>query len=427
MLKISLAEDPTGLRIAEWLKAHPPDGVTAVSVEALILKARRLQGLVDQTVFPPGSMFGKLSEGAQRELLRRLQGLDTVLQSANNSAQSFLEPEESVITNSIEAIDQSVNAVCKAIETPMLLDPHFPEGAGQDPAEHHDLAWAVGAEDSLSLRRHLLSISAIPNNLNVPRDALHLPRLTNPAQRSARFRRGTLKEKDVLVESVPYGTWDDGTSQGQTLPSKIEVDQIERMTALLSQSKKASFHILPCVGYISEPVNRSFGFVFENPPESNLDAEPVPLRQLYKLAKIVPLGHRIRLAHELIAALENFHRVGWVHKSISSHNIMFLPRPSRLPHTSASINVEKPRVSTQEDPIGIDLASPWLFGFDASRPEEAHTHMLEDHSLSNNIYRHPARWGRPSLRFTKPHDVYSLVSQRPSFTNPALFPPNLLI
>ena len=71
MLKISLAEELTGLRIAEWLNAHPPDGVKAVSVEALILKARRFQGLVDHTVFPPGSMFGKLSEGAQRELLRR--------------------------------------------------------------------------------------------------------------------------------------------------------------------------------------------------------------------------------------------------------------------------------------------------------------------------------------------------------------------
>ena len=32
LLKVSLAEDPTGLRIAEWLKTHPPDGVTAVSV-----------------------------------------------------------------------------------------------------------------------------------------------------------------------------------------------------------------------------------------------------------------------------------------------------------------------------------------------------------------------------------------------------------
>ena len=123
-------------------------------------------------------MFGKLSEGAQRELLRRLQGLDTVLQSAKNSAQSSLEPEVSVITDSIEAIHQSVNAVCKAIETPILLDTHFPEGTGQDRTEQHDLAMAVGAEDSLSLRRYLLSISAIPDNLKLPRDALHSLRLT---------------------------------------------------------------------------------------------------------------------------------------------------------------------------------------------------------------------------------------------------------
>ena len=199
------------------------------------------------------------------------------------------------------------------------------------------------------------------------------------------------------------------------------------MTALLCQSKNASFLILPCVGYISEPVNRSFDFVFETPSESNLDAEPVPLRQLYKLSRIVPLGHRIRLAHELIAALENFHRVGWVHKNISSHNIVFWPRLSRLPHTSATMNVGKVGDSSQGNPISIDLASPWLFGFDASRPEDAPTSMREDHSLGNNIYQHPARWGRPSLKFTKPHDVYSLVSQCPSLTNPVLVPPNFLI
>ena len=412
MLKVSLAEDPTGLRIAEWLKTHPPDGVTAVSVEALILKARRLQGLVDQTVFPPGSIFGKLSLGAQKELLRRLQGLDAVIESANYSAQGALVPEESVITNSIEAIDRSVSAVCKAVETPILLDPHFSNGAGQDQAGDLDVATAIGAEDAFSLRRHLLSISAIPDNLELPRDALYLPLYTGSFISSAQFRRGTLKNKDVLVESIPYETWSDSAGQGYGLPSELEVKQIERMTALLCQQKTASFHILPCVGYISEPVNRNFGFVFECPVEATPNAKPVALRQLYKLARIVPLGHRVRLAHELIGALENFHRVGWVHKNISSHSITFLPRNSLLPQPPASIGIGKHEGPTQGAPVTFDLASPWLFGFDASRPEEAHSHMREDHSVSNNIYQHPARWGRPSLRFIKPHDVYSLVRQR---------------
>lgn len=38
---------------------------------------------------------------------------------------------------------------------------------------------------------------------------------------------------------------------------------------------------------------------------------------------MVALGIRIRLTHELIASLEIFHRVGWVHKGISSHNTFF--------------------------------------------------------------------------------------------------------
>ena len=104
-----------------------------------------------------------------------------MLQSANNSTQSSPEPEVSLLTDSIEAIDQSVNAVCKAIETPILLDPHFPEGTGQDRTVQHDIAMAVGAENSLSLRRYLLSISAIPDNLKLPQDALRLLRLTKAA------------------------------------------------------------------------------------------------------------------------------------------------------------------------------------------------------------------------------------------------------
>ncbi len=94
MLKVSLAEDPTGFRIADWLKTHSPEGVTAVTVEALILKARRLQGLVNQSAFPPGSTFGKLSESAQREVLHQLQGLDTVLYSADRFAQGSVSGAE---------------------------------------------------------------------------------------------------------------------------------------------------------------------------------------------------------------------------------------------------------------------------------------------------------------------------------------------
>ena len=63
-MKVSFVEDSTDSRIAGWLKTHPSAAVTAVSVEALVLKARRFQGLVDQTAFSPGSIFEELSPKA---------------------------------------------------------------------------------------------------------------------------------------------------------------------------------------------------------------------------------------------------------------------------------------------------------------------------------------------------------------------------
>ncbi|KAL8698675.1 MAG: hypothetical protein Q9224_001744 [Gallowayella concinna] len=434
MLKVSLAEDPTGFRIADWLKTHPPEGITAVSIEALVLRARRLSGLVDQSAFPPGSTLGKLSESAQREILQQLQGLDNVLLSADRFAQgSIMGGEEPVIADAIQAIDQSVEAVCKAVQTPLLLDPQFVEHGPIDQRKS-DPAVIAGAEDAISLRQQILNIAAIPDKLEVPRDALHLL----PSERDAhglptfhRFRNGTLRSeagsKDILVESFEIEESEDPKDLPDTSSTTVlEVQQVEKMTALLYQTKSASFHILPCIGYIREPLSDSFGFVFERPSGTDPKAEPVALNEMYDRSPVVPLGLRIRLAYELIIGLENFHRVGWVHKSISSHSILFLPRASAAAVGEAPLCVRlRPKanaVADEEASQTVHLASPWIFGFDDSRPDEGTTNMREDHSLNNNIYRHPARWGRPRMRFTKAHDVYSLVGFFFSISTPTPAP-----
>ena len=46
-LRVLLADNVTGLKITQWLKIYPPLNVIAVKIEALILKARRLQSLTD--------------------------------------------------------------------------------------------------------------------------------------------------------------------------------------------------------------------------------------------------------------------------------------------------------------------------------------------------------------------------------------------
>ncbi len=129
------------------------------------------------------------------------------------------------------------------------------------------------------------------------------------------------------------------------------------MAAQLCQPKKEAFHILPCAGYVDEPVHDIIGFVFETPSPYTTNAKPTLLRQMYRLKRIIPLGDRFMLSYEPIVALESFHRVGWVHQNFTSHNIVFPP-----PHPLSA----RPQASRPVDRKGEDSASPWIFGFDTS-------------------------------------------------------------
>lgn len=133
-----------------------------------------------------------------------------------------------------------------------------------------------------------------------------------------------------------------------------------------------------------------------------MEQSPYMLLDLYKSQSRMPLGHRICLAHALAVALENFHRVGWVHKEIRSSNIFFIPGDQS---TVIPGSARTPSALAGS----INLSTPWLFGFEYARSEDAGTKLEEDHNLTNNLYRHPFRWGRPRAKFTKAHDVYSLV------------------
>ncbi|EXL39218.1 hypothetical protein FOCG_18172 [Fusarium oxysporum f. sp. radicis-lycopersici 26381] len=92
-------------------------------------------------------------------------------------------------------------------------------------------------------------------------------------------------------------------------------------------------------------------------------------------------------------AVLNLHLVGWVHKNLRSSNIVFF-RPG--PDWSLT-NKER-------------LADPWLCGFEYSRPEAngAESWKLEDPNLLRNTYRHPDRWGKPTVTFERKHDIYAL-------------------
>ena len=107
-----------------------------------------------------------------------------------------------------------------------------------------------------------------------------------------------------------------------------------------------------------------------------------------------PLDSRFALAQTLSIALFFLHSVDFVHKSITSHNILMLERPG--------LN------TTQRFPRA--LGDPFLVGFDALRSDFG----LSDQAAgslpsSSKLYQHPDRiFSTPPPRYTKAHDVYSL-------------------
>jgi serine/threonine protein kinase len=136
---------------------------------------------------------------------------------------------------------------------------------------------------------------------------------------------------------------------------------------------------------------------------------PTMLLQLYKQHRRVALGHRIHLAWALATAVEHFHRVGWVHKSIRSDNIAFATTSSLPPTPTEATDPAGSPIHLYLPMVGqFDLSKPLLFGFEYSRAGDDKTSLAEDFSQVNNYYRIPERWGRPEARFKKSHDVYSL-------------------
>lgn len=386
IFRASLTGDPTALQLAQWFKTCPPKDVTAVDIEAIVLKARRLQGITVEDAFPSNSIFRKLSGPAQQDILHQLQGLNSAVSASSACAgtQSLQADSESIEAHH-SRMTEKISAVSAAIQTPVLLELKSTDlnDAGDDEG-----VIVADAIEAISLRQYLLGIKAIREDLEISMSEINVPKS------ESRMRSGSIKYQTVVIEFFDYFP-DPSTGQ----PYQETMQQLDKMCNLLCQPKRTSFHILPCVGYVHDKINFQFGLVFEPFPDCDWSASPIMLSDLYIRYPIVPLGHRIRIAYTLTNMLENFHGVGWVHKALKPDNILFWSRSLPL------------RITDRTCMIGnVDLAMPYLFGFEYARVEAPGSKLEEDHVLENNLYRHPDRWSRPTTEFVKAHDVYSLVS-----------------
>ena len=409
-LRVSLQRDVTGSQIANWLKSFPPEAIQEVDIEALVLQARKLEKLKDQEQFFPGTILGKLSTPAQREILHKIQGLSQVMSetaafayhtdSSTYDASSRPDFGLPFGTRVITDILDTTSGVCDTIEDSLLLDPNITlQEAAKD-----EVASAVDAKDAITLRQYLRNSIKIPDALEIPSEAMTF-NSSEDSNLKQRFRYGHIAARPVIVETPPLLVADKGSGQA---PRNTTV-HFKHMVAQLSQPKRTSFHILPCVGYIEEPKSRRCGVVFALHGELDTAQLPVTLGDVYMSKKHLALGTRINIAYVLAVALGNFHRVGWVHKDLKSDNVVFF-------HTIIS-----PDLHSRREATNLNLSQPFLFGFESSRPEDGETVRKTDYHPKNNAYRHPERWGKPLENFQKYHDVYALVCHQCEFGQRMLY------
>lgn len=411
VFRVDLADDIKGKAIAEWLKAAAPKQVTAVEIEAVVLRARQLQGL-RAGAFTTGSMLSNLSQSARNEIVQALYGLHTTLASASHHAEDGPSQGDSkLVRGALGDIQRSISAVCDAVETPVLqdLDDDEQEIAGKDP-----FVAVTGTSDAIMLRKAVRaqgsSIQGDTGGLEIPFEQLHHRQRTSDSSSRVVAK---LRTTSVIIETVAY---EREPSEGEQTDDDL-LKNVRRMAALLSQVGRSEFHILPCRGFFHDRGRSEKGLVFDSPPNFDDQGSIITLRQLYEKYPLMPLGHRIHLAHALCVAMDHFHRVGWVHKSFRSSNIDFCP--SSVPDSSATST----EIGHDQDDLispqweKFDLSKPYIFGYDDARPQDAGTRQHEDYWLENNLYRHPDRWGNPRVKFEKMHDVYALVSYTRSTTS----------
>ena len=111
----------------------------------------------------------------------------------------------------------------------------------------------------------------------------------------------------------------------------------EGLATLLGRTPKPqTFRVLDCIGYCHDEINERFGLIFCIPPQfSNTGTTPemLILRDLLQSrtqskTPLPTLHDRFHLAASLTNSLLQLHAAKWLHRSLSSANVIFLRRPS---------------------------------------------------------------------------------------------------
>ncbi|KAF5614656.1 serine threonine kinase [Fusarium tjaetaba] len=260
------------------------------------------------------------------------------------------------------------------------------------------------------------------------------------------FGSGLLEksDSDTIVSRPIWVEWRRYEHHGASEDTMAKLYARATQTAnLLSQKKPDSFRTLDCLGLFHEPSRGAFGLLFEFPPYSSnpphaltgtltghgngallggtvtLDNrnKPVVMTLRDRLQKDNPtsthsraataapdLDDKFKLAATLATSLFELHTVGWLHKSLTSSNIVFFPSFTLLPDSfGKDTDVTEHGWAANSQSI----REPYLVGFNHSRPDDPTTFTSGLTDSESRHYQHPA-YLKAGVSYRLEFDYYSL-------------------
>jgi hypothetical protein len=212
-----------------------------------------------------------------------------------------------------------------------------------------------------ALRRQLDVTDSIDRNLILDRSEVKSLRSFGRSHSFGVYKRSQdgftfaqPRQERVLIEWIYISQISEEESPDE------RIGKILILAGLLNCSKPTSFHVLDCAGVIApnQIDDPRYGFVYTFPPEANAEdsMEPFTLRQLLLDDTLrISLNHKFKISKVLSSSVFELHCHGWLHKNITSDNIILFLQ-----------NKEKNK--GHASPCILD-AGPYFIGFHHSRPE----------------------------------------------------------
>ncbi|KAH7321918.1 prion-inhibition and propagation-domain-containing protein [Rhexocercosporidium sp. MPI-PUGE-AT-0058] len=185
---------------------------------------------------------------------------------------------------------------------------------------------------------------------------------------------GTYDGKRVIVE------WKTVDSRDE---SKLK-HRIKSLASLLQEIDSPSFHSLKCSGYLKDPKNGRYGYIFQTP---NDRPRFFALDQVLRDHMATPcLDDRLKMAIALVETILQLHTSGWMHKGVYSGNVLFF-----------------------QDGADLDLSELYLEGYEYARADNP-SDMTESPMPQQeaNLSRHPDLLKANRASFRKVFDLYGL-------------------